>query len=81
MSPPTLLMFILACGIFASLFCGKIATLIDTSPEIADVHLHPIYGNASKQHHNVGWEKPPSADLSYSTKQDLLWFVQVSVNQ
>ena len=80
MSPPTLLIFILACGIFASLFCGKIAALIDTSPEIADIHLHPVHGNAPKQQHNVGWEKPSTAEFSYSTSQDLLWFVQVSRN-
>ena len=76
MSPPTLLLFILACGIFVSLFCGKITALIDTSPETADVHLHPDFGRTSRQ--GVGWEKPSNTSSSYTTKEDLIWFIQVS---
>ncbi|XP_043209318.1 transmembrane protein 62-like [Amphibalanus amphitrite] len=78
MSPPAIMMFILACGIFASLFCGKIAALIDTSPEIADVHLHPIHGNSAEQHHDAGWNRPSNVDFSYSSTDDLMWFIQVS---
>ena len=72
------MMLILACGIFASLFCGKIAALIDTSPEIADVHLHPIHGNAKEKLHDAGWTKPLDSEFSYSLTDDLIWFIQVS---
>ena len=76
MPPPTLLLLVLACGIFASLFCGKITALIDTGPETADVYLHPDYGSTSR--HGVGWEKPSNTSSSYTAKEDLIWFIQVS---
>ncbi|XP_037092202.1 transmembrane protein 62-like [Pollicipes pollicipes] len=80
MVSPRLLMYVLFCGIFASLFLSKIATLIETSPEVSGSlpdRISPL-SSLTVQERLAGWDKPDLEDALDNTEDDLMWFMQIS---